>query len=697
MSNRNLKHSLRSTLASLALASSLTGVVAACSADTPTVTQVPSTISAQVPETAAPVAEGLSFYYDGVKTSVSSKDAAVLFAACSLNTGDAAKIVSFVNTTLKAGPITAGDVTGLGDPLNPAISDFNGNGVVNCEDAAILFAVSTVGVDAVKVNNFVSGTLKISGVTVTQAQLDSFFKTPATPTPTPTPKTFLLTPDDLKLPSGSKQSVTVSLPSAPPGNVTVTVTSSSDITATPPTLTFTPTVFSGTVTVESTATPGTTGTVKFSAPGYADGVVNVTVDQSTNLVVDPASLSIPANGAKSFKVKLAKAPTGPVTVTVKTSTPNLTTTPAFPLTFTAANFDTDQTVLVSTGPGAVPGAQSVLLDAGKLGKFNLPVTITPTSNTIFFINPTDGNDAFPGTAAQPWQTVENALNITQLSGSKVALAASLGNDVVVTILGGTNVTQTVNNNINTPALSVGSVTVLQAPFPKTFTLQLANDRTLTLKNGYKLQGIKITSNLPTAGGTAVTITHPTAGLASVDVKCDGPASFAVTCVEVQGVGSHTLKDVKVDVVDANTGNIGILNNANGNLSIVGGEVRLTRTTSHQPITLIDSQGVLTVTGLTVDMTNSGGTAHAQNSKGIILRAPGSSVTGSTIKVNNGPNTTNKAIGIDVKSTASKSTVEGNTFEGFGSNSIGVRGNSYLFFDASTKNTFLGTFGNSVAP
>jgi hypothetical protein len=163
MSNRNLKHSLRSTLASLALASSLTGVVAACSADTPTVTQVPSTISAQVPETAAPVAEGLSFYYDGVKTSVSSKDAAVLFAACSLNTGDAAKIVSFVNTTLKAGPITAGDVTGLGDPLKPAISDFNGNGVVNCDDAAILFAVSTVGVDAAKVNTFVSGTLKISG------------------------------------------------------------------------------------------------------------------------------------------------------------------------------------------------------------------------------------------------------------------------------------------------------------------------------------------------------------------------------------------------------------------------------------------------------------------------------------------------------------------------------------------------------
>jgi hypothetical protein len=256
-------------------------------------------------------------------------------------------------------------------------------------------------------------------------------------------------------------------------------------------------------------------------------------------------------------------------------------------------------------------------------------------------------------------------------------------------LGGAN-TENVGASITTQALSAGSVTVLQAPFPKTFTLNMGGNQ-LTLNKGYKLQDINITSNF---SGTAVQITHPTAGLASVDVTCD----VSVTkCVQVAGAGSHTLKDVRVDVTDANANNIGILNNdASANLSIVGGEVRLTKTASHQPITLIDSQGVLTVTGLTVDMTG-GTTPHTQNSKGIILRAPGSSVTGSTIKVNNGPNATNKAIGIDVKSTASKSTVEGNTFEGFGSNSIGVQGNSYLFFDASTKNTFLGTFGNSVAP
>jgi hypothetical protein len=187
MSNRNLKHSLRSTLASLALASSLTGVVAACSADTPTVTQVPSSISVQAPEAAT--AEGVSFYYEGTKTSVKITDAAVLFAACTLKTSDTTKIVDFVNKTLKAGPIQDSDVTGLGDPLKPAISDFTGDGTVDCKDAAVLFAVATLGTEApaAKVNGFLSGTLKLPEVNVTQTQLDTFFKTPPTPTPTPPP------------------------------------------------------------------------------------------------------------------------------------------------------------------------------------------------------------------------------------------------------------------------------------------------------------------------------------------------------------------------------------------------------------------------------------------------------------------------------------------------------------------------------
>ncbi|MFS8902187.1 hypothetical protein NW845_12590, partial [Synechococcus sp. H60.2] len=132
MTVRDPKTNLRSSLLSLLLTSSLVGGAVACSfSEVPSVTQVPPTLSAQAPETPEAPPDSISFYYDGVKTSITIKDAAVLFAACTLNTGDSTKIVNFVNNTLKAGPITAAEVTGLGDPLKPAISDFTADGVVN--------------------------------------------------------------------------------------------------------------------------------------------------------------------------------------------------------------------------------------------------------------------------------------------------------------------------------------------------------------------------------------------------------------------------------------------------------------------------------------------------------------------------------------------------------------------------------------
>jgi hypothetical protein len=243
-------------------------------------------------------------------------------------------------------------------------------------------------------------------------------------------------------------------------------------------------------------------------------------------------------------------------------------------------------------------------------------------------------------------------------------------------------TENVAAGITTPDLSAGSVTVLQAPFKKTFTLNMGGNQ-LILKKGYKLQDINITS---TFGGTAVEITHPTAGLASVDVKCG--AATTTPCVEVKGAGSHILKDVRVDAADANGGTIGILNNDPSiNLTIIGGRVRSTGNAG--PVTLIQSKGVLTVTGLTVDMTNGG---HLQKSIGIVLKVAGSSVTNSTIKVNDGPNAANKAIGIDVQ--AGPSTVASNNFIGFGNNTVGINGAGNLS-PASVGNNFSGVFGAPI--
>jgi hypothetical protein len=335
------------------------------------------------------------------------------------------------------------------------------------------------------------------------------------------------------------------------------------------------------------------------------------------------------------------------------------------------------------------------LNAGPLGQFNLPVTITPFSRTTFFIDPANGNDAFPGTAAQPWATVKNAVDITSAAALRVAELANAGNNVVVTILGGTNNEPVGAGGINTPTLFAGSVTVLQAPFPKTFKLQMGANQ-LILNRGYKLQDIQIDSNAsiggPPPGAGAIQITHPTAGLASVDVTCN---VADVICVEVKGAGFHTLRDVRVDVKDNNStgiNNIGILNNdANASLRIVGGRVRPIGG-SNKALTLIDSKGVLTVTNVTVDMTNAG---HAKASTGIILRAPTSLVTGSTINVSNNA----AAKGIDVQPSASKSTIEGNIFTasgaGIGVNGVGTSGTDNLFSSALANNIFSGFFTAKV--
>jgi hypothetical protein len=319
-----------------------------------------------------------------------------------------------------------------------------------------------------------------------------------------------------------------------------------------------------------------------------------------------------------------------------------------------------------------------------LGQFKLPVTITPTSNTIFFIDPEKGNDNLPGTAARPWASVVNALTGTATTGSRVALVASAGNDVVVTILSGATENAAA---INTPALVAGSVTVLKAPSAGTFELNMGGNQ-LTLNKGYKLQDIKIKSS---ATSTAVLINHPTAGLASVEVECTGSG---VTCVKVGGdPGSYTLKDVTVKVEANNASNVGIKNNTGANLSIVGGEVRLTEPTSSAAITLINAQGVLIATGLTVDMTGGG---HQKDSRGIVLNKAGSSVTGSTIKVNRGANDSHPNIAIGIKVQASGCAVEDSTFIGPNTppaNAIGVDGIANL--SSFRNNTFSGNFTQDV--
>ncbi|MFS8886487.1 hypothetical protein [Synechococcus sp. H70.2] len=683
MPNRNFLPGLRSSLVSLALASSVAGVMAACSSDTPTATQVPSTISVQLPETAAPATDGIAFYYDGVKTSIKITDAAVLFAACTLETSDPTKIVNFVNNTLKVQPpITAAEVTGLGDPLKPDISDFTGDGRVKCEDAAVLFAVVTVGRDASRVNQFLSSTLKIPDVKVTQDRIDDFFPRPtptpsptatptstptptATPSPTPDPSQIKVEPATLTLPSGSSQIVTVTLPSQPSGNVTVTATPSTGITVTPTTLNFTPTVFSGTVTVKSVAAPGTKGTVKFSASGYTDKVVDVTVGQSSSIVVSPTSLEIPTanSGLKTFNVKLAAAPSNPLTITI--TPPTGFATDKDSLFFNNVNFNTNQTVTVTTtAPAGTTGV--IELFNQDLGQFNVEVKALPAAVGQFFVDPVNGDDGNSGTAAQPFKTLENVLHDTRDAADLVEAAAETlgsgtggGTDVTVTIL--SPITEDATGIIASPNLDRGSVTVIG---PAGFNFNLG-DFKLTLNKGYKLQGFKITSNNPTGtASTAITLADKGTSLKNMTINCKGLGEQE-KCVGVTAADTNiVLEGLTLSIQGNENKTVAIFHDgSNTTLQIIGSTIESIASNGTNVVGIKGNSAntKLVVTATTVDFSSIVSGTNGDPTVAIQLSAAGSSVQSSIIKINGTPGQNQGAIGVKTTHTTNKVTIVGNRF------------------------------------
>jgi hypothetical protein len=105
---------------------------------------------------------GVAAYYDGNPQSVTIRDAAIAFAIASGIT-QPSQIVSFVNTVLRVQPpLTLAEVT-TANPNPVAISDFDGDGTPGTvRDAAILFAVATLQTrDANRINTFVNTVLRL--------------------------------------------------------------------------------------------------------------------------------------------------------------------------------------------------------------------------------------------------------------------------------------------------------------------------------------------------------------------------------------------------------------------------------------------------------------------------------------------------------------------------------------------------------
>ena len=206
--------------------------------------------------------------------------------------------------------------------------------------------------------------------------------TPAGST-TPPPGSITASPATLSVAQAHTATFTLALSQAPSSNETVTIASSGNtgLTASPSTLTFTPSNFATAQTVTVTANASGTGTTTFTASGagYNPATVSATevLVPTPTINASPASLTVTQGGHGTFTLALSQAPASNETVTVSaTGNTGLTASPTT-LTFTPSNFATAQTVTVTANAS---GTGTTTFTAAGSGYTS--ATVTATENPV---------------------------------------------------------------------------------------------------------------------------------------------------------------------------------------------------------------------------------------------------------------------------------------------------------------------------
>jgi cellulose 1,4-beta-cellobiosidase len=278
--------------------------------------------------------------------------------------------------------------------------------------------------------------------------------TPAGST-TPPPGSITATPTSLNVTQGSTGTFTLALSQAPAANETVSVAASGNtgLTASPASLTFTPSNFSTAQTVTVTANSSGTGTTTFTASGsgYTAATVSATEVPSTNgtpsLMVTPASQTITQGTTGTVGISLSSAPSSNVTVSVARTSGNtgLSVTAGSSLTFTPANFATAQSVTI-TADSSSSGSATFTVSASGLASqtFTATEAAACTSNCAAHV-------ADPFTGAKPYLNPDYVAEVkTQAAAdgnpaAELAVANSqtaIWLDTIASIAGGTTATGT---------------------------------------------------------------------------------------------------------------------------------------------------------------------------------------------------------------------------------------------------------------
>ncbi|MBF2755226.1 MAG: hypothetical protein ISN29_08215 [Gammaproteobacteria bacterium AqS3] len=196
-----------------------------------------------------------------------------------------------------------------------------------------------------------------------------------------------LTPAALIVNEGISGTFTVRLASQPAqkDSRTVTLTSSDDdVTVTPDSLTFnggdggnwkaaqTVTV----ETVQDSDSVNNSATIDLSGDGIVTGTLNVTVFETSDLILSDAGLTIEENGSGEFSVELSTQPNGNRTIDLSSDNRDVTFRPAS-LTFTSDNWDTAQNVTVRATQDA-----DTTNDTARIGLSGAGITTVSLNVTV---------------------------------------------------------------------------------------------------------------------------------------------------------------------------------------------------------------------------------------------------------------------------------------------------------------------------
>jgi hypothetical protein len=173
----------------------------------------------------------------------------------------------------------------------------------------------------------------------------------------------------------------------------------------------------------------------------------------------------------------------------------------------------------------------------------VPVTVTPVPNT-FFLDPVNGSDSNPGTAAAPWKTFEGVLKVgAGPYQSKLVPLLQQGENVTIQVVAPAPVTQSLSASLGT-TVPGGSITIVG---PTNYKLSIPAGKTLTLNENVKLEGFSIEVN----DNNGITISKSSASINNATIRCKpgaGNTCINVNAANVKLSGNKITFDVKTTAV-----------------------------------------------------------------------------------------------------------------------------------------------------